>query len=227
MIANLRRIVTGFGAWAVIVVLMAATAGAEPAKPLAPEDCKRVRLALEQRLPFGPGFRRFEVEFPKNDNNIEGHVCRLLTMGTGAHMEGFGIGSLSDMRTKVMAALNAGGWTENAETGRFSEKSTHGREVFALFRNNAICVTTIVVGMVDGAIPAASAVKDGKVMLSKIKPYQREWWISIDCFGVPGTPEPPAPMAKAAPDAPDAPEAMGAMGGPEKDAPMTVPAPKN
>lgn len=217
MIANLRRIVTGFGAWAVIVVLMAATAGAEPARPLAPEDCKRVRLALEQRLPFGPGFRRFEVEFPKNDNNIEGHVCRLLTMGTGAHMEGFGIGSLSDMRTKVMAALNAGGWTENAETGRFSEKSTHGREVFALFRNNALCVTTIVVGMVDGAIPAASAVKDGKVMLSKIKPHQREWWISIDCFGVPGAPEPPAPMAKAAADAPDA---MGAMGGPEKDAPM-------
>ncbi len=217
MIANLRRIVTGFGAWAVIVVLSAATAGAEPAKPLAPEDCKRVRLALEQRLPFGPGFRRFEVEFPKNDNNIEGHVCRLLTMGTGAHMEGFGIGSLSDMRTKVMAALNAGGWTENAETGRFSEKSTHGREVFALFRNNALCVTTIVVGMVDGAIPAASAVKDGKVMLSKIKPHQREWWISIDCFGVPGAPEPPAPMAKAAADAPDA---MGAMGGPEKDAPM-------
>ena len=217
MIANLRRIVTGFGAWAVIVVLSAATAGAEPAKPLAPEDCKRVRLALEQRLPFGPGFRRFEVEFPKNDNNIEGHVCRLLTMGTGAHMEGFGIGSLSDMRTKVMAALNAGGWTENAETGRFSEKSTHGREVFALFRNNALCVTTIVVGMVDGAIPAAGAVKDGKVMLSKIKPHQREWWISIDCFGVPGAPEPPAPMAKAAADAPDA---MGAMGGPEKDAPM-------
>lgn len=217
MIANLRRIVTGFGAWAVIVVLSAATAAAEPARPLAPEDCKRVRLALEQRLPFGPGFRRLEVEFPKNDNNIEGHVCRLLTMGTGAHMEGFGIGSLSDMRTKVMAALNAGGWTENAETGRFSEKSTHGREVFALFRNNALCVTTIVVGMVDGAIPAASAVKDGKVMLSKIKPHQREWWISIDCFGVPGAPEPPAPMAKAAADAPDA---MGAMGGPEKDAPM-------
>ncbi len=92
MIANLRRIVTGFGAWVVIAVLMAATAGAEPAKPLAPEDCKRVRLALEQRLPFGPGFRRFEIEFPKNDNNIEGHVCRLLTMGTGAHMEVFGIG---------------------------------------------------------------------------------------------------------------------------------------
>jgi len=28
---------------------------------------------------------------------------------------------LTDMRTKVMAALNAGGWTDNAETGRFAE----------------------------------------------------------------------------------------------------------
>lgn len=204
----------GFGTWAAVALLMAATAAAEPVKPLAPEDCKRVRLALEQRLPFGPGFRRLEVEFPKNDKDIEGQVCRLLTMGTGAHMEGFGIGSLSDMRTKVMAALNAGGWTENAETGRFSEKSTPGREVFALSGNNAICVTTIVVGMVDGAIPLASAVKDGKVLLSKIKPHQREWWISIDCFGVPGMVKPPAPMAKAAPDA------MGTMGAPEKDAMM-------
>ncbi|HIE19733.1 MAG TPA: hypothetical protein EYP72_01715 [Rhodospirillales bacterium] len=85
MVANLRRMVTGFGAGAVIAVLTAAT---EPAKPLAPEDCQRVRLALEERLPFGPGFRRLEIEFPKNDNNIEGHVCRLLTMGTRAHMEG-------------------------------------------------------------------------------------------------------------------------------------------
>lgn len=126
MVANLRRMVTGFGAGAVIAVLTAATAATEPAKPLAPEDCQRVRLALEQRLPFGPGFRRLEVEFPKNDNNIEGHVCRLLTMGTGAHMEGFGIESLTDMRTKVMAALNAGGWTENAETGRFAENRRTG-----------------------------------------------------------------------------------------------------
>lgn len=214
MVANLSHILKGFGAGAAVALLVAATAVAEPAKPLAPEDCKRVRLVLENRLPFGPGFRRLEVAFPKNDNNIEGQVCRLLTMGTGAHMEGFGIGSLSDMREKVKAALNAGGWAENAETSRFSEKSTHGREVFALFRNDAICVTTIVVGMVDGAIPLASAVKDGKVLLSKIKPHQREWWISIDCFGVPGMAKPPAPMAKAAPDA------MGAMGGPEKDATM-------
>ncbi|MCH2325858.1 MAG: hypothetical protein MK294_01185 [Rhodospirillales bacterium] len=47
MVANLRRMVTGFGAGAVIAVLTAATAATEPAKPLAPEDCQRVRLALE------------------------------------------------------------------------------------------------------------------------------------------------------------------------------------
>ena len=74
--------------------------------------------------------------------------------------------------------------------------------------------------MVDGAEPGPEAKKDGKVRLSALKPYQREWWISIDCFDVPGTPEPPAPTAKTAPDAPDAPGAMGAMGGPEKDAPI-------
>ena len=209
MVVNVRPIVTGLGAGAVAAVLLAGTAMAEPAKPLPPEDCKKVRQALESRLPFGPGFRRLEVEFPKNDKDIEGHVCRLLTMGTGAHMEGFGIASLADMGKKVKAALNAGGWTENAETARFAEKSSHGRAVFAVFRNDAICVTTIVVGMVEGAIPLASAVKDGKVLLSKVKPHQREWWISIDCFGVPGMTKPPAPMAKAAPE----------KDAPEKDAP--------
>ena len=122
-----------------------------------------------------------------------------------------------------MAALNAGGWTENAETGRFAEKSTLGREVFKLFRNNALCVTTTVVGMVDGAEPGPEAKKNGKVRLSALKPYQREWWISIDCFDVPETPKPPAPMAKAAPNAAGA---MGEIGEPEKDAPMMEPAPK-
>ena len=39
MVANLRRMMTGFGAGAVIAVLMAATAATEPAKPLASKDC--------------------------------------------------------------------------------------------------------------------------------------------------------------------------------------------
>ena len=53
-----------------------------------------------------------------------------------------------------------------------------------LFKDKTFCVTTIVVGLVEGATPAPGAVKDGKVMLAKLKPHQREWWISIDCFGI-------------------------------------------
>lgn len=74
---------------------------------------------------------------------------------------------------------------ETAETALFSEKSKHGRETFALYKDNALCVTTIVVGLVNGATPAAAAIKDGKVMLSKVMPYQREWWVSVDCFTMP------------------------------------------
>ena len=173
---------------AVLCALVMGGAGAvtaEMVKPLPGKDCKRARLALENGLPFGPGFRRLEVEFPKNSRGIEGHVCRLLTMGTGVHMEGYGIRSLKDMRLKVMAALVAAGLEETPETARFSEKSKHGREVFALYKDNALCITTIVVGLVNGATPAAEAVKDGKVMLSKVKPHQREWWVSIDCFTMP------------------------------------------
>lgn len=164
-----------------------AEAAAETVEPLPAKDCKRVRLALENGLPFGPGFRRLEVEFPKNQGAIEGRVCRLLTMGTGAHMEGYGIASLNDMAAKVRGALTAAGLAETAETARFSEKSRPGREVFALYKDNAICVTSIVVGLVDGATPAGDAIEDGKVLLAKIKPHQREWWISVDCFIVPRT----------------------------------------
>ncbi|NQV85064.1 MAG: hypothetical protein HQ494_14735 [Rhodospirillales bacterium] len=168
-----------------VAVFGAAGAAAEMSKPLPAKDCQRLRLALEGNLPFGPGFRRLTVQFPKNTQDIEGHVCRLLTMGTGAHMEGYGIASLKDMSTKVRGALTAAGLAATPEMAQFAETSKHGREVFALYKDNAMCVTTIVVGVVPGAVPAADAVKDGKVSLSKLKPHQREWWISIDCFTLP------------------------------------------
>ena len=171
--------------FAALFVGAAGAMAAEMVKPLPGKDCKRARVALENGLPFGPGFRRLEVEFPKNKRGIEGHVCRLLTMGTGAHMEGYGIHSLKDMRSKVMQALKGAGMEETAETALFSEKSKHGRETFALYKDNTLCVTTIVVGLVNGATPAAAAIKDGKVMLSKVMPYQREWWVSVDCFTMP------------------------------------------
>ena len=110
-------------------------------------------------------------------------------MGTGAHMEGYGIGSFRDMTVKVQGALTAAGMKATPETAQFRETSKPGREIFALFKDNAICVTTIIVGMVDGAIPAPGAVKAGKVLLSQLKPHQRKWWISIDCFTLPPKPQ--------------------------------------
>ena len=172
-----------------LAVFGATHANAETTKPLPPQDCQSLRLALEGNLPFGPGFRRIEVQFPKNDQDLDGHVCRLLTMGTGAHMEGYGIQSFKDMTDKVRGALTAAGLKATPEMAQFRETSKHGREVFALFKDNAVCVTTIVVGMVPGAIPAAIAIKLGKVLLSKLKPHQREWWISIDCFTLPPKPQ--------------------------------------
>ena len=173
--------------WA--AVFGAIEAKAETAKPLPLQDCQSLRLALEGNLPFGPGFRRIEVQFPKNNLDVSGHVCRLLTMGTGAHMEGYGIGSFQDMHVKVLGALTAAGLTATPETARFRETSKHGREVFALYKDNAICVTTIVVGIVPGAVPAVNAIKAGKILLNKLKPHQREWWISIDCFTLPPPPQ--------------------------------------
>ena len=159
---------------ALALVLGGSNASAQMARPLPPKDCEKVRQALENKLPFGPGFRRLTVKFPKNNYRVMGNVCRLLTLGTGAHMEGFGIRSLNDKRIKVRDALNADGWAETPETMRFNQKSSDGREVFGLFKDKTFCVTTIVVGVVEGATPAPGAVKDGKVMLAKLKPHQRE-----------------------------------------------------
>ena len=105
------------------------------------------------------------------------------------HMECYGIQSFKDMSDKVRGALTAAGLKATPEMAQFRETSKHGREVFALFKDNAVCVTTIVVGMVPGTIPAAIAIKSGKVLLSKLKPHQREWWISIDCFTLPPKPQ--------------------------------------
>ena len=159
---------------ALALVLGGSNASAQMARPLPPKDCEKVRQALENKLPFGPGFRRLTVKFPKNNYRVMGNVCHLLTLGTGAHMEGFGIRSLNDKRIKVRDALNADGWAETPETMRFNQKSSDGREVFGLFKDKTFCVTTIVVGVVEGATPAPGAVKDGKVMLAKLKPHQRE-----------------------------------------------------
>ncbi len=218
MVANLPRLAVLFGALMILSASMAGRLAAEPVKPLADAECDDVRRGIEWSVPFGPGFRRLEFEFPKNDLGIEGKVCRLLTLGTGIHMESSKIRSLKDMRDHISGALRVLGWGETGQTARFTEKSTHGRAVFALHKSGNICVSTIVIGVVEGVTPAADAIKDGKVLLGALKPYQREWWISVDCFQV------PVPEGADAPEDPDAPGAMTGMAAPDKKpAPKTAP----
>lgn len=218
MVANLPRLAVLFGVLMILSASMAGRLAAEPVKPLADAECDDVRRGIEWSVPFGPGFRRLEFEFPKNDLGIEGKVCRLLTLGTGVHMESSKIRSLKDMRDHISGALSVLGWGETGQTARFTEKSTHGRAVFALHKSGNICVSTIVIGVVEGVEPDAAAIKDGKVLLGALKPYQREWWISVDCFQV------PVPEGADAPEDPDAPGAMTGMAAPDKKpAPKTAP----
>lgn len=218
MVVNLPRLAVLFGALMILAASMAEPLAAEPVKPLADAECDDVRRGIEWSVPFGPGFRRLEFEFPKNDLGIEGKVCRLLTLGTGIHMESSKIRSLKDMRDHISGALRVLGWEETGQTARFTEKSTHGRAVFALHKSGNICVSTIVIGVVEGVEPDAAAIKDGKVLLGALKPYQREWWISVDCFQV------PVPEGADAPEDPDTPGAMTGMAAPDKKpAPKTAP----
>jgi hypothetical protein len=174
------------GALAAVVglALAAGRAAAEPVKPLDLADCADVRHVIEEGLPFVPGFRMLEFDLPKNAAGVEGKVCRLLTVGTGAHMETPEIRSLDDMRALMMGALTAAGWVENDATRRFAEKTTTGRTLFALARKDALCVGSIVVGVMEGANPDGAAVQDGKVRLSALTPLQREWWLALDCFKI-------------------------------------------
>jgi hypothetical protein len=170
--------------FAALFVGAAGAMAAEMVKPLPGKDCKRARVALENGLLFGPGFRRLGVEFQKKTRHRR---PRLPAVDHG-HRRPYG--RLRHPLTQGHAlqghaGLEGAGMEKTAETALFSEKSKHGRETFALYKDNALCVTTIVVGLVNGATPAAAAIKDGKVMLSKVMPYQREWWVSVDCFTMP------------------------------------------
>ncbi|MCH8237502.1 MAG: hypothetical protein IIC06_04940 [Proteobacteria bacterium] len=224
MVATLPRLAVLAAVLMILVASMTEPLAAEPVKPLADAECDDVRRGIEWSVPFGPGFRRLEFEFPKNDLGIGGKVCRLLTLGTGIHMESSKIRSLKDMRDHISGALRVLGWRETGQTARFTEKSTHGRAVFALSKAGNICVSTIVIGVVEGIEPDADAIRDGKIHLGALKPYQREWWISVDCFQVPVPEGADAPGAEAEPKTPDAPGAMTGMAAPDKEpAPETAP----
>jgi len=157
-------------------------AHAQLVKPLPPAECNEVRRALEDGLPVGPGFRRMEFEFPPNEFGIKGRICRLLTVGSGAYFEGPEIRTLVDMHAHIRAALTLAGWSETEETRKFTERSVAGRDVFALYKSNAICVSTILIGMAPGFRPGTDVKGDGNVYLGALYPYEREWWVAVDCF---------------------------------------------
>lgn len=89
--------------------LRAVPAIAQEVEPLPAAECNEVRTALEDGLPVGPGFRRMEFEFPPNQMGIKGRICRLLTVGSGAHFEGPEIRTLIDMNAHIKAALTLAG----------------------------------------------------------------------------------------------------------------------
>jgi len=160
----------------------AGAATAETVVALPGAECRDVRATLELYVPIAPGFRQLEMPFPENAEKIEGTLCRLVAVGTGVHVENEQVRTLKDMQRYVKGALTEAGWRETNQTKRFAGKSKHGRHVFAVTRNNAICVTTIQVGMVPGVEPSRAALDDGTIYLGSLKPHQREWWIAVDCF---------------------------------------------
>ncbi|MEX0694575.1 MAG: hypothetical protein WD075_09040 [Rhodospirillales bacterium] len=165
-----------------LLLAFTAPASAETVVALPGAECQEVRQTLETFVPIAPGFRQLEMPFPDNDEKIDGTLCRLVAVGTGVHIENEQIRTLKDMQAYVRGALEESGWRETEQTKRFAGRSKHGRFVFALTRNNAICVTTIQVSMVPGAEPSRAALDDGTVYLGSLKPHEREWWVAVDCF---------------------------------------------
>lgn len=165
------------------VFISAPTPGnAETVVALPGSECREVRQTLETYVPIAPGFRQLEMPFPENQENINGTLCRLVAVGTGIHIENEQIRTLKDLQAYVRGALEETKWRETEQTKRFSGQSKYGRHVFAFTRNNAICVTTIQVGMVPGVEPNKGALEDGTIYLGSLRPHQREWWVAVDCF---------------------------------------------
>jgi len=157
-------------------------ARAETVVALPGAECRDVRNTLELYVPIAPGFRQLDMPFPENEEKIEGTLCRLVAVGTGVHVENERVRTLKDMQGYIKGALTEAGWRETEQTKRFAGRSKHGRHVFAMTRNNAICVTTIQVGMVPGVEPSRGALDDGTIYLGSLKPHEREWWVAVDCF---------------------------------------------
>ncbi|MBO6521215.1 MAG: hypothetical protein JJ900_09860 [Rhodospirillales bacterium] len=179
---HILKAITRAALLGVLALWAAGHAQAETVVALPGAECKEVRATLELYVPIAPAFRQLQMPFPENAEKIEGTLCRLVAVGTGVHVENERVRTLKDMQRYVKGALLEAGWQETEQTERFKGRSKHGRDVFALTRNNAICVTTIQVGMVPGIDAPRAAMEDGTVYLGSLKPHQREWWIAVDCF---------------------------------------------
>lgn len=145
-------------------------------------ECREVRATLEKYVPIAPGFRQLDMKFPKNPEGIRGSLCRLVAVGTGIHIENEQVRTLQNLQAHIRAALKEEDWLETEQTQRFTGKSGHGRHVFAVTRNNAICVTTIQVTMIPGIDAPKAAFDNGTIFLGSLEPHQREWWVAVDCF---------------------------------------------
>ena len=158
------------------------SARADTVVALPKSECREVRHTLEKYVPIAPGFRQLDMKFPKNPEGIKGTLCRLVSVGTGIHMENEQVRTLQDLQAHIRAALKEEDWQETEQTQRFSGKSSHGRHVFAMTRNNAICVITIQVSMIPGIDTPKAAYDNGTNFLGSLKPHEREWWVAVDCF---------------------------------------------
>ncbi len=184
MIRGLTHFILWAGVFATFAIGSAVRADIidQTVQALPQAECAEVRKGLEDGVPILPGFRQFEYEFTPNVHGIRGRLCRLHAIGSGAHMEGTRIRSLADMHAFIKASLEHIGWRATPETERFTDRSQSGKDVFALFKNNAICVSTILISPAPGYIPSPETKSDDKVYLGALFPYEREWWVAVDCF---------------------------------------------
>ena len=139
------------------------SARADTVVALPKSECREVRHTLEKYVPIAPGFRQLDMKFPKNPEGIKGTLCRLVSVGTGIHMENEQVRTCRTYkRTSAQRSKKKTG-KKPSKPNVSAAKSSHGRHVFAMTRNNAICVTTIQVSMIPGIDTPKAAYDNGTI----------------------------------------------------------------
>ncbi|MBI3127843.1 MAG: hypothetical protein HYZ11_09585 [Candidatus Tectomicrobia bacterium] len=158
----------------------AALAAPQEVHPLTRSECAAVREMLEEAVPIGPGWRMSESAFPPGVPWVSGRFCRLLAVGTGEHVESEKIRSAEDIAGYIAGALRRADWSEEHFARKFRAEE-NGQRAFALEKGRAVCRVTLVSKPVSAvsARPVREARKNGAGSLS---PYERSYWIGVDCF---------------------------------------------